>query len=89
MPTSPSPAEPKPRGSCLPVALVLCLATLLFGAMVVLSNGRMLPAAVAAAAIFGAVALPYLVWGWWLSRYIHDKEGRGEDSGVGGQGKKG
>lgn len=76
MPTSPTPAEPKPRGSCLPVALVLCLAVLLFGAMVVLSNGRMLPAAIAAGAIFGAVALPYLVWGWWLGPYLQEKEGR-------------
>ena len=89
MPTSPPPAEPKPRGSCLPIALVLGLAALVFGGMVVLSNGRLLPAAIAAGAIFGAVAFPYIVWGWWLGRYIQEKESRRQDSGVGDQGKKG
>jgi hypothetical protein len=87
MPASPDPAERKPRGSCLPIAFVLALAALVFGGLVILSGGNFLPAAIAAGAIFGALTLPYLVWGWWLGRYLREKESRGQDTGFGGQGR--
>ena len=87
MPTSLPPTEPKLRGSCLPIALLLAVAAFVFGCVVILSNGNLFPAAIAAGAIFGAVALPYLIWGWWLGRYIQEKESRGQDSGVGSQGR--
>jgi hypothetical protein len=55
------------------VLLALVLAGLVFAGLFLLTGGGVLPAALAAGAIFGVAALHYILWGWWLSGIIHQQ----------------
>lgn len=63
------PEQSKSKG-CLSVLLALAVAALVFAGLFLLTNGALVPAAVAAGLIFGVAAFHYVVWGWWLSGII-------------------
>jgi hypothetical protein len=64
--------RPQPKG-CVSVLMALALAILVFAGLFLLTSGAVLPAAVAAAIIFGVAAFHYIVWGWWLSGIIRQQ----------------
>ena len=61
--------------------MALALAILVFAGLFMLTSGAVLPAAVAAAIIFGVAAFHYVVWGWWLSGIIRQQVEDEEDDG--------
>ncbi len=65
--------EPPKTKGCLSVLLALVLAGLVFAGLFLITNGSVLPAALAAGVIFGVAALHYILWGWWLSGIIHQQ----------------
>jgi len=68
------------RGSWLSFVLVGCLSLVVLGALLVLTLGYIGPVIAIGAGIFSLAALHYLVWGWWLSRYIRDAEGAPDEN---------
>jgi hypothetical protein len=65
--------EPPKSKGCLSVLLALLLAGLVFAVLFVLTQGRVLVAALVAGVIFGMAALQWVLWGWWLSGFIHQQ----------------
>jgi hypothetical protein len=73
-PTEPaSTPTPPPRNSWLPLVLVLVLLGFVL-AMSFMLAGVKLTLAIAGVVVVlgGAAAFHYIVWGWWLSRYIRE-----------------
>jgi len=60
--------DQKPRGSWLSIALVLFGAVACTVVLTFLTLGFFGPFVVLAAAIFAAIGLQYLIWGWWFER---------------------
>ena len=66
--------EPKPRSSWLAIVLVLFGAVAVTVVLTFLTLGFFGPFVVLAAAIFAAIGLQYLVWGWWFERVYRAPE---------------
>jgi hypothetical protein len=65
---------PKPRDSLLPVFTVLVAALALVVSVVAMAGLAGLFVILAIASVLGFAAMHYLLWGWWLSRRLHDTE---------------
>jgi hypothetical protein len=72
-PSKASAEAPSKTKGCVAVLMALGLAALVFAGLFLLTSGRIAIAAVIAAVIFGAVALHYVIWGWWLSGIIREQ----------------
>lgn len=72
-------AEPT-RGSYLSIALAALLALAVFAGLFFLTLGAVGPLVVIGGGVFAMAAFHYLVWGWWLSRYIHEEVAAEEES---------
>jgi predicted membrane channel-forming protein YqfA (hemolysin III family) len=70
----PPPVPEKPRTSIVPLLLAGVLAVMVFAGLFFLTLGWMGPVLLIGMVIFGMGAFHYVVWGWWLSRYIRDDE---------------
>jgi len=73
-PTEPQPPTAPPSwNSWLPLVLVFGLLVFVLAVSFMLA-GTVLTLVIAGVAVVlgGAAAFHYIVWGWWLSRYIHD-----------------
>jgi hypothetical protein len=73
-PTKPSaPPAPPPRNSWLPLVLVLGLLAFVLAMSFMLAGIELTLAIVGIIVVLGgAVAFHYIVWGWWLSRYLRE-----------------
>jgi hypothetical protein len=73
-PTKPSvPPAPPPRNSWLPLVLVLGLLAFVLAMSFMLAGIELTLAIVGIIVVLGgAAAFHYVVWGWWLSRYIRE-----------------
>ena len=61
------------RGSFLSILLAGLLALAILVGLFFLTLGAVGPMVLIAVGVFALAAFHYLVWGWWLSRYIHDE----------------
>jgi len=69
----PRPPAPSPRHSWLPLVLVLGLLCFVLAISFVLAGIELTLVIVGVVVVLaGAAAFHYIVWGWWLSRYIRD-----------------
>jgi len=73
-PTKPStPPAPPPQHSWLPLVLVFGLLAFVLAMSFMLAGIELTLAIVAIVILLGAAAaFHYVVWGWWLSRYIRE-----------------
>ena len=72
----------EPRDSFMPVFTVLVVALALVVGVVALAGLAGLFVILAIASVLGFAAMHYLLWGWWLSRRLHDDDNpRDEPSG--------
>ena len=64
----------KQKKSLIPVLLAALVGLALIVAMVFLSAGIFAGVVVMAVGVFGIAGLHYIVWGWWLSKLIHEEQ---------------
>ena len=78
---SPPNHEPPPSQSPLSIVLALFAGLVLSGVLCVLFylSGGTLGIVLIFPLLFLVVGFHYIVWGWWLGKYIRDREGESVD----------
>lgn len=62
-----------PGRSLLSILLAGLLAVAILVGLFFLTLGAVGPMIIIAGGVFALAAFHYVVWGWWLSRYIHEE----------------
>lgn len=80
MPTDPSQQGQDHRGCGFSSMLTFGVIAAVLVGLYVLSLGTLGPILLVIGALFGVIALQYVVWGWWLGRMIHEEADDDETS---------
>ena len=75
------PDEPARGSSWIPIALAAVLFGFVCVVLIFLTVGFFGSILVMAGGLFAFAALHYVVWGWWLSKFIRDEVAAEEEEG--------
>ena len=74
MPLPPRPSTETPRGSWIGLLLAATMGLVIITALIFLTGGFLALVIVIGGGVFAFAAFHYLVWGWWLSKFLYEQE---------------